>query len=389
MASDSASETTKAREQSTRPADAALSGEPQTVLISTSAQATGHERIVVAFRDGDELFIPLDNGRPANQDLLDAATLYVRETDDPDHYTAYRVAEHHPITAPDRARLERLTARPISETTEVLHVAGEHLSLHDLESEPPGFVALVDGSERAVAALAPAIALSEWYGRPCTIVEVTAGSDDQDTDHAIVCQLEDTPLASSDVIAVAKADLDGLVFDLMRQGQIVVASAFGVWAGDGRLHGTLNGLIRHNAPAIVGIGPNVPSDWKPRTEDPIVVCVDDSEHAHHLAAKLDPFLRPARARVVVIHVETGQTANVAVAQQVADQIHDRYGLPAQARSFPDESAAAGIAIFASRVHAQLVITHSWHRPTPGEPVVSSTSLSSIAHVPCPVVVLGE
>lgn len=369
--------------------DAALRGAPQTVLVSTSAKATGHERVVVAFRDGDDLFIPLDNGRPANQDLLHATELYVRETDDADHCTAYRVAEHHRITDVDRARLEGLTNAPLSDTTEVLHVAGERLSLQDLESEPPGFVALVDGSERAVAALSPAIALGDWYGRPCTIVEVTGGPDDRDTDNAIICQLEDTPLANSDVITVAKADLDGLVFDLMRQGQIVVASAYGVWAGDGRLHGTLNGLVRHNAPAIIGVGPNVPSDWTPRPDDPIIVCVDDSEHAHHLTAKLDPFLQPARARVIVLHVETEQPPNVAIAQQVADEIHERYGMPTQARSFPDESAAAGIAIFASREHAQLVITHSWHRPTPGEPVVSSTSLSSIAHVPCPVVVLGE
>jgi len=122
---------------------------------------------------------------------------------------------------------------------------------------------------------------------------------------------------------------------------------------------------------------------------PIVVCVDASEHAHHVVEKLDPFLCPSRGRVIVAHFETETPANTTIAQKVADGINQRFGIPTEARSIPEESAAAGIAILAAREQSQLVITHSWHRPVKGEPSPSSTSLSSVAHVPCPVVILGE
>ena len=361
----------------------------ETVLISATPDPTGHERLVIAFRDGDDLFIPLDSGRPANQELLDAPQLYVRESNNPDQYGIYAVESHRPISAEDRQRLERYARRPISVTTEVLHVIGSHVALGKLHNEPPGFVAVIDGSERALRALAPTQKLADWYGRPCTVIEVTAGEDDQDTDAAIALQLEGTGLDARDVVSIAKRDLDSALFEWMRQGQIVVASAFGVWSIDGRLHGMLNGLVRHNAPAIIGVGPNVPTDWTPEVSHPIIVCVDASEHAHHVAEKLDPFLIPSRGRVVVAHFETETPANTTIAQEVADEINQRFGIPAEARSVTEESAAAGIAILAAREQSQLVITHSWHRPVEGEPSPSSTSLTSVAHAPCPVVILGE
>lgn len=359
------------------------------VLISSSPEPTGHERLVMAFRDGDDLFIPLDSGRAANQELLDAAQLYVRESDNQSHYGIYAVDNHQVIEDADRQRLEALTKRPLSVTTEVLHVTGSHVALGQLHTEPPGFVAVIDGSERALRALAPAQLLADWYGRPCTVIEVTAGEDDRDTDAAVMLQLQDTGLRNEDVVRIAKRDLDVALFEWMRQGQIVVASAFGVWTIDGRLHGMLNNLVRHNAPAIIGIGPNVASDWAPDDAGPIIVCVDASEHAHHVAAKLDPFLCPSRGRVIVAHFETEAPANTTIAQEVADEINQRFGIPTEARSVHEESAAAGIAIMAAREKSQLVITHSWHRPQEGEPSPSSTSLSSVAHVPCPVVILGE
>ena len=364
----------------------------ETVLVSTTSQPTGHERLVIAFRDGEDLFIPLDADRPANAELLDADRLYVREMHNQDRYGIYAVADHRPISLADRARLENYAHRPISVTTEVLHMVGEHISVAELHNEPPGFVAVIDGSERAVRALAPALALADWYGRSCTVVEVTGGADDTDTDSAVALQLEGTRLDMSDVLAVAKHDLEACLFELMRQGQIAVASAFGVWASDGRLHGMLNGMVRHNAPAIIGIGPNVASDWQPTTDTPIIVCVDASEHAHHLVDKLDPFLVPCRAKILVAHVEVEEPQNTTIAQEVADEIHERFGIPVEAVSIdpdPDDSAAAGIAILASRAKSQLIITHSWHRPEPGSPVVSSTSLTSVAHAPCPVVILGD
>ena len=361
----------------------------EAVLISTTPEPTGHERLVMAFRDGNDLYIPLDSGRPANKDLIDAPQLYIRESNNQDQYGIYAVEDHGPISGTDRKRLEKFAHRPISETTEVLHVSGTHVALGKLHNEPPGFVAIIDGSERALRALAPAQALAGWYGRPFTVIEVTAGEDDQDTDTAVALQLEGTGLDARDVVAIAKRDLDVALFEWMRQGQIVVASAFGVWALDGRLHGMLNSLVRHNAPAIIGIGPNVPADWAPDAADPIIVCVDASEHAHHIAEKLNPFLFPSRGRVVVAHFETETPPNTTIASEVADEINQRFGIPAEARSVAEESAAAGIAILAAREQSQLVITHSWHRPEKGQPSPSSTSLTSVAHAPCPVVILGE
>lgn len=361
----------------------------ETVLISTSQQPTGRERIVLAFRDGDELFIPLDSGRHANQELFDAPTLFVRETDNQDECGVYAVQERRPISTVNRARLNNYAHRNISETTEVLHLTGAQLSIAMLRREPPGFVVVVDGSERAVSAISPAIVLADWYGRPCTVIAATAGSDDRDTRLAVMCQLEATRLSLDDVIQVAKLDLEGALFDMMRQGHIVVAPAFGVWAVDGRLHGMLNGLVRHNAPAIVGIGPNVGSDWKPMLEHPIIVCVDDSAHAHHVVDKLEPFLRPSRARVIVAHIASPSQAVSPVAQQVANEIHELYGVPVEAQTITDASPAAAIAILAARTESQLVVTHSWHRPQAGSPAVCSISLTAIAHAPCPVAVLGE
>ena len=75
-------------------------------------------------------------------------------------------------------------------TTEVLLVSRTHVALGQLHNELPGFVAIIDGSERALQALALAQALAGWSGRPCTVIEVTAGEDDQDTDRAVVLQLE-------------------------------------------------------------------------------------------------------------------------------------------------------------------------------------------------------
>ncbi len=364
----------------------------ETVLVSTSPDPTGHERLVVAFRNGEDLFIPVDSDRPANRELLDADRLYIREVHNQDHYGIYGVESHKPISAADRETLEAYAHQTISVSTEVIHVVGQHLSMARLYAEPPGFVAVIDGSERALQALGPTIELADWYGRPCTIVEVTAGDDDRDTDSAIALQLEGTKLDMHDVVSVTKNDLEARLFELMRQGQILVASAFGVWEADGRLYGMLNGLVRHNAPAIVGVGPNVMPDWSPSTDQPIIVCVDASEHAHHIADKLGPFLVPCRARVIVAHIETETPPDTTIAQAVADEIHRRFGIPVESRTIQEDeggSAAAAIAILASRMKSQLIITHSWHRPVLGEPPVSSTSLTSVAHAVCPVVILGD
>jgi len=358
------------------------------VLISTTPVPTGHERLVVAFRDGKDLFIPLDTDRPANAELLEAANVYVREMHRRHEYDVCSIVDHGVIGTSDRQRLEQHAQRPISVTTEVLHLVIEHESVADLDDEPPGFVAVIDGSERALAAVRVAVELAGWYGRPCRVVEVTAGVDDRDTPLAVELQLEGSPLDMRDVVAVSRADLEPTLFELMRQGQVLVASAFGVWAADGRLHSMLNGLVQHNAPAIIGVGPNVASDWEPDGTGPILVCVDSSEHAHRIVDELEPFVVPARARIVVAHIEAEDPPDTSIAQTIADEIHERYGLPVRAMSVADESAAAGIAILASRLESRLVITHSWHRPRAGEPTVTSTSLTSVAHAPCPVVVLS-
>lgn len=361
----------------------------QTVLISATPEPTGHERLVMAFREGDDLYIPLDETRPGNSDLFQASQIYVRESDRPDEYAIYEVAGHQPLASADRERLERNVHNPISVSTEVLHIRGVHVAFGALHREPPGFIALLDGSEGALRSLAPARALADWYGRVCTVIEVTADGDDQDTDSAVSMQLEDSDFGPHDIAVVAKRDLDAALFEWMRQGQIVVASATGVAEFDGRLHGTLNRLVQRNAPAIIGIGPNVAADWTPNQHGPIIVCVDATEHAHHVVDKLEPFLCPSRGSVVVAHFETESPADNMVASTVADAINRHFGIPTRALSAHDDSAAAGIAILASREQAQLVITHSWHRPAPGVPTPSSTSLSAVAHAPCPVVILGE
>lgn len=364
-------------------------GRFETVLLSAVRHRTGRERIVLAFRTSEDMYIPLDGGRKANQELLNASQLFVRQTDDHDQCEIYQVRGHWPISRADREHLDAHVYLPIGETTDVLHLTGPQGADAELRSAPDGFVVVIDGSERAASAISAALTLADWYGRPCTVVAVTAGSDDLDTRHGVACQLDGTGLSPDDVIFVSKQDLDAVLFDMMSQRHIVVAPAFGVWALDGRLHGMVNGLVRHNAPAIVGIGPNVAHDWKPSVDQPLLVCVDDSEHAHHIVAKLEAFLRPPRGRVLVAHIAASDDLVPHIAQQVADEIHDRYGVPAEARTIVDASTSAAIAILAARTKSQLVITHSWHRPQSGSPARCSTSLTAVAHAPCPVAVLGE
>jgi len=361
----------------------------QTVLISTEPTPTGTERIVVAFREGEDLYIPLDKGRAANQDLLNCEQLYIRETDSLDEYAIYAVKDHRIISTADRQRFEACVRKPISVTTEVLHVTGTHVSVGMQHKEPEGFVAVIDGSERARRALGPAIAIAGWYGRRVQVCAVTAGEDDRDTTSAIQLQIEGTGLDERDVTFVSKSDLEGRLFDWMRQGHILVASAFGVWAADGRLHSMVNGLVRHNAPAIVGVGPKVPADWKPRNDQPVVIFVDASEHAHDIVDRLDPLLSPPRGPLMVVHVTTEDPPDVKVANDVATEINKRWGLPVEAKNVQGRSAAEAIATIASTVDAQLAVVTSWHRPQAGAPRVASTSVASVAHAPCPVMILSS
>lgn len=374
----------------------------QTVLLSTSPAPTGHERLVIAFRHGTDVFVPLDRDRPANAELLDATRVYVREMHHQEQYDVCTVVEHGPIGDADRTRIEHHAHRPISDTTEVLHLVVEHDSVESLESEPPGFVAVVDGTDRSAGAIKVAVELAGWYGRPCRVVQVLAGSGDTETATAVEHQLDGTGLDTDDVISITATDLEVALFDLMRVGHVPVASAFGVWSGDGTLPSMFNGLVLHNAPALIGVGPNVVADWEPRGTGPILVCVDASDHAHHLVDELEPFVVPARAKVVVAHIApaagagdaeateapTAAARETGIAHLVADEIHARFGIPVQAMTVEDESAAAGIAILSSRLDSRLVITNSWHRPGPGGSPVRSTSLTSVAHAPCPVVILS-
>lgn len=359
------------------------------VLISTVPQATGHERMVAAFRDGDDLFIPLDSERAANHELLDADRLYVRTIPGDDIYVIYEVADHRQATPLDRARLESLVDSPISETTEILHVTGTNTTARRIPASPPGFIALIDGSERALRALAPARALASWYGRPLTVQAVTAGPDDLDTINGVTLQLEDQ-LRDDDVHYVQKSELDRQLFELMDQGHVLVASAFGVWARDGRLHGALRGLVAHDAPAVIGVGPNVPADWEPTITRPIVVCVDNSDHAHELVERLDPFVTPPRARLIVVHVADSATGPGAstTAGQVAAALNQRCGVPVIATVVDGTTPASALVEFATSVDAQLLVMNSWHHPEPGEPVEARTSTTSVASAPCPVVILS-
>jgi|GEM_PF-4643441 len=359
----------------------------ETVLISTEPSPTGHERIVVAFRDGDDLYIPLDSERPANDDVLRCEYLYVRQAGADEEYTIFAVEDHHALGLEDRKRLEQFAHKPISVTTEVLHLSGTQTTVERLQPEPAGFVVVIDGSERAGRALRPAQAIAEWYGRPLVVCAVTGGADASDSRAGIRLQIEGTGLEEQDLTFVKRADLDRHLFDWMHQDQIVVASAFGVWAADGRIHGMVNRLVRDNAPAIIGIGPNVPSDWAPRSDQPLVLFVDASEHAHDIVEGIDKLLDPPRAPLMVAHVTTEDPPNRTVAKKVATEIHRRFGMPVQAKTVQGCTASEAIATVASTVDAQMVVLTSWHRPSAGTPTVASTSVSAVAHAECPVVIL--
>lgn len=358
----------------------------ETVLVSPESDPTGHERIVVAFRSGDDLFVPLDIERPANADLLDHGRLYVRRTDSVDTYIVYDVVGHSEISLPDRRRLEAEVHKPISATTEVLHLVGSQHLIEQDEAVVPGYVVVADASERSQCALAPAAQLAGWYRKPLTVVAVA--DDPENVRQSLGKAFSEASVSESAVSYLARADLDVCLLDLMRQGHIVIAAAFGVWTHDGYLHGLLNGLVRHNAPAVIGIGPNVNPDWAPTSQRPILICVDSSEHADDFVGRIGPWITQQQSKVLVVHVTTEVPPDKSVALNIAGRLHQRYGLPVEAKHVRGTNTAETIGTIASTVNAQLIVVNSWHRPPAEGSSVASTSLTSVAHATCPVVILS-
>ena len=266
-------------------------------------------------------------------------------------------------------------------------MSGRHAAIGRLHRQAQGFVAVVDGSERALSVLGPALALADWYNRPISVCAVTAGPDDFETATAVGLQLEGTRLSDRDVTMIDKRDVEARLFDLMRQGQILVASAFGVWAADGRLHGMLNGMVRHNAPAIIGVGPNVSDRWRPSGAHPIVVAVDASDHAHYVVDTMGPLI--GRNPVVVAHITTEDPPDTAIARSIAAEIRDRHGVLATDEVLSGDRASRALVDFVASVDAQLLVTHSWHRPAAGRPDAASVSVTSVAEASCPVVILSD
>lgn len=257
-----------------------------------------------------------------------------------------------------------------------------------LSGEAAGFVALLDGSDRAMRALTPAREIARWYRRPLTICAVTGGDDDRDTRSAVTLQLLGAEADIADVAFVAKVDLRRRLFESMRRGHILVASAFGTWAADGRLQGAVTRLVSHNAPAVIGVGPNVRPNWKPASDQPLVVFVDASDHALDVVDRIDPLLTAHRCPLVVVHITAESRSDSDISAQVAEQLSRRSGLPVEAKSIVGRAVADAISTISSTLDAQMAIVTSWHRPRSNQRTVASTSVRSIAQATCPVMVLS-
>lgn len=352
-------------------------GEPVPVVITPLADGAV-DRLVAAFPERDGFAVPLDADRPANRPLLEAAEFVIIEGDDA---TVYRSRGHEPAGAATVRELSHRVGRAISGDTEVLHVTPE-----DADG-PPYLMAMTDGSCRARSGLVVAEALGAWLGLDVE-VGATADADGSNVLEAILRQLDDFRLPPPEWISPER--LGGWIDAVAHSGGVLVASAFGSWDAPSNLQRLTSTMIGAGLPAVVGVGPRVDENWRPRHVDPIIIAVDGEGRAEDVVDALGWVLMPARASVSVVHAGPAPDVDGLAARRVAQVINRRWGLPVRSETV---TVAGGdpveaIVHHAEAVHAQCIVTHSWHRPIEGRPTVASRSAEIVAGAPCPVVVLS-
>lgn len=361
----------------------------ETLLIGTAPSVTGHERIVAAILDGDDLFIPLDAERAANQDLLKSSRIYVRNPESSDRCVSYSIRAREAITDADRNLLEAHVSQPLSATTDVLHAS--LFWPQPVSRQPRGFVCVVDGSDRAGKALGPAQALADWYEQPLAVCAIAEEETNEPGSHAasVHRQLDNAGISRSTVRWVNRQNLAAEVNTWVSGQCIVVCSAFGSWGDDGQLFGAVNELVSNDVPAVIGIGPNVPDHWAPADDQPIAIFVDDSEHAFDMVRSLEPVLPNNESPLTVVHITTEDPPDAEIAAAIADELRGRHKRPIEVKNINGRKPSEDIAAVASTLDAQIAVVLSWHRRTPGVPTVASASMISVAKAHCPVLILSR
>ena len=337
------------------------------------------DRLVAVFEEPEGFAVPLDAERPINQQLFEADEIVlVRD----DQTVLCRVAGHEPAGHELIRRLSVRVGCHISDATEVLHLVPE------VERVDPFLVVAVDAGERAGAALGVASELGAWFGydvRHAAVVDPHDAETREAVQHRLEADGVDDPewVAADRIVDWATA--------VAATGGLIVGAAHGHWSEASLVHGLVPGLIAHDCASIVAVGPRVPPDWSPTASDPVLVAVDASEHAEKVVEELQPLLHPPRARLLVVHVagtEDEAESHHDVAERIARDINERWGVPVRSRVVTDSGfdRARAIADVAADEHAQLIVTHSWHRSVAGRPQTASLSGELVAHAACPVII---
>lgn len=261
-------------------------------------------------------------------------------------------------------------------------------------------IAVVDGTDRAAEALDPAIALAVQQGRDLTVMGVIPLSRTAAAPGAAVkihAQLKARGCDDVPLHLVHPSQAESELLCAARSGAVIVVSAFGTWKPASRLFDLLGRLAVADAPAIVGVGPEVAHQWSSSHRGPVVMCVDETETAEATRERLRHFLSAETTEIVLLHVvERPGESRPPVARalaadrwtETAAQIEERWGISTSAATITSANVTEAISAYAASIGASLLVMASHHRPEPGHPIVASTSMAVVAYAPCPVGILN-
>ena len=110
-------------------------GTMQMVLVGTTRDVTGDERLLAEIRDGERRRILVETHRPSNAPLLDADALYVHDSDGVHRCP---VLERRLLTDEEQQRFEAATPAPIGANLEVIELGPSAPPVAKIHEDDPG-----------------------------------------------------------------------------------------------------------------------------------------------------------------------------------------------------------------------------------------------------------
>jgi len=363
-------------------------------LVGVTPRLSGHERLLAAFRVGDDLLIPIEADRSSNRPLLHASRLFVHNGKGTN--VRWDVVERRHVNADEQAELSQVVEAPLGDQMDVLRlsdplVCGDGAGETTQNGLAYSLMLALDGSERACSAIAPASDLVDLLKLKLSVVPVTGGPDDRDTPAAVTLQLDEEPAAPVGLgnrveAALTRSELPSHLDRAAQIGGIPVMATFGTWQRDGRLWGQMDVLLQRGVPTVIAVGPEVAAHRRGRP-GPIMVAVDDSEHAHHVVNALDWLSGSSRA-VVVVHI--GNESNASdTGPTIARLIGERLGVAASFVRVTGTRVVDALVELSAEFDSPLIVMHTWRKANLGGPKLASVCRATIARAAMPVAVISD